>query len=207
MMPIKAVMLGIGPVLLLMLPSVVLADSHGSLTGCTKTETGKLVRYKLTPGKTLPNAIGRPLTGRRGDPNKGLKVMVSPSQGNCIACHAVSKIKEKAKSKSSEILETYSYHGKIGPSLDGVAARYSSAELRLIVVDAKMAFPTQNTIMPAYYRVDGLKRVQRGCEGLTILSAIEVEDVVAFLEKLNTPPLPTSKAKPDSAQSKGEPKE
>ena len=43
---------------------------------------------------------------------------------------------------------------------------------------------TPNTIMPPYYRVDGLTRVAASYRGKPILSAEQIEDVVAFLSTL-----------------------
>lgn len=110
------------------------------------------------------------LTGRPGDPQRGRQVVVDRLLGNCLACHAISAIKDEP------------HQGDVGPSLDGVAGRLSEAQLRLRVVDPSQL--NRNTIMPAFYRVDGLHDVMRKFEGKPILTAEQVEDVVAFLETL-----------------------
>ena len=73
-------------------------------------------------------------------------------------------------------------HGKIGPTLDGVASRYTEGEIRMLVVSPKKAFP--DTIMPSFHRNDGFIRVIGDCKGLAILTADRLEDIVAFLKTL-----------------------
>ena len=115
----------------------------------------------------VDGAIPAPLTQTPGSAAEGRKVMVGKALGNCIACHQLSAFK------------TEQFQGEMGPPLDGVAERWSEAQLRLIVANAKLVFP--DTIMPAFYRSEGLNRVRPEYLGKTILSAQQVEDVVAFL--------------------------
>ncbi len=91
--------------------------------------------------------------------------------GNCLACHKVTSLRSEE------------FHGEFGPSLDGVAGRYTEAQLRLIVADPKRIFA--DTVMPAFYKNDGLNRVRPEFAGKPILTAAQVEDVVAFLKTLN----------------------
>jgi sulfur-oxidizing protein SoxX len=65
--------------------------------------------------------------------------------------------------------------GGIGPVLDGIGSRYSRPQLRQVVVEPKAYFP--DTIMPSYYKTDGSTEAP-------ILTAAEVEDLVAYLETL-----------------------
>jgi len=74
------------------------------------------------------------------------------------------------------------FYGKMGPELDGVAARLSEGQIRLRIVDESRIRPT--TVMPAYYRVDGFTRVMPAYRGRPILTAEQVEDAVAFLVTL-----------------------
>ena len=110
-------------------------------------------------------AIVKPLTAQAGDPVRGAEVMVDRELGNCLACHAVGVDAE--------------FFGTTGPPLVGVGARLTAAQLRLRVVDSKRINPA--TMMPAYFRSKGLQRVLPEFAGTTILSAQQVEDVVAFL--------------------------
>jgi len=116
-------------------------------------------------------AIPAPLTGKPGDPQEGGKVVAGRRLGNCLSCHEI------------DALRTEEFHGDVGPSLDGVAGRWDTATLRMIVVNAKKVFG-EETAMPAFYRVDGLNRVRREFSGKPILTAQQVEDVVAFLATL-----------------------
>ncbi|MCW1950993.1 MAG: sulfur oxidation c-type cytochrome SoxX [Octadecabacter sp.] len=117
------------------------------------------------------------LSGQAGDPAAGLEVMVARGKGNCIACHQVSALDE------------YPFHGEVGPSLDFVGERWEEADLRGIVANAKMTFP--ESIMPAFYKTEGFVRAGNGYTGRAaegeiepVLSAQEIEDVVAYLMTL-----------------------
>jgi len=126
---------------------------------------GDLVKYEV-----VDYGISKSLTGKSGDAEKGQKWFVSRKLGNCLACHQVSS------------LASQPFHGEIGPSLDGVAERYTEAQLRMQVVNAKVINP--DTIMPAFYRTDGLHLVLKKFAGKPILDAGQVEDVVAYLKTL-----------------------
>jgi sulfur-oxidizing protein SoxX len=122
-------------------------------------------------------AVAASLTGVAGDAANGAVVMKTKSKGNCIACHAVSALNDAP------------FHGEVGPELDGVGDRWSSAELRGILSNAKITF--DGTVMPAYYKVDGFIRPGNAYTGKAadgalspLLSAQDIEDVVAFLSTL-----------------------
>ena len=114
-------------------------------------------------------SINESLTGVPGDADNGRKLAVNRKKGNCLACHTL-PIPEQP------------FHGRIGPPLDTVAARYNAGQLRLRVVNPKEL--NQMSIMPAFYKSDGLHMVVKKFEGKSILTAQEVEDVVAYLETL-----------------------
>jgi sulfur-oxidizing protein SoxX len=116
-------------------------------------------------------AIPAQLTNTPGDPKEGAKVVVDRRLGNCLSCHQI------------DVLRGEEFHGDVGPPLDGVAGRWDTATLRMIVVNPKKVFG-EETVMPAFYRVDGLNRVRPEFVGKPILSAQQVEDVVAFLTTL-----------------------
>lgn len=126
---------------------------------------------------TEDGAVETSLTGVAGDAANGAKIMASKSQGNCIACHAVSALSDAP------------FHGEIGPLLDGVGDRWNEAELRGILANAKMTY--EGTMMPSYYKVDGYIRPGDAYTGKApkgpldpLLSAQDIEDVVAFLATL-----------------------
>lgn len=124
----------------------------------------------VSPGEVefSDGAVKRSLTGQPGDPAKGREWFVGRKLGNCLACH-----------RNSELEGEQQFHGEVGPMLDGVAGRWSEAELRGIVVNSKMMFP--GTMMPSFYRTEGYNRVHPTFAGKTILDAQQVEDVVAYL--------------------------
>lgn len=117
-------------------------------------------------------AVATSLTGVPGDPAKGREVFLGRSLGNCLACHANSEMAGEP------------FHGEVGPPLDGVASRWGEAELRAIIVNSKAVFG-EETVMPAFYRSAGFARVREEFQGKTILTAEQVEDVVAYLMTLS----------------------
>lgn len=115
-------------------------------------------------------AVATSLTGVAGDPVAGRAVFANRKQGNCLACHTNSDLSEE------------SFHGEVGPPMDGVADRWSEAELRGIVTNSKKMF--EGTIMPAFYIDSGYVRPLEDFAGQSILTAQQVEDVVAYLMTL-----------------------
>lgn len=111
-------------------------------------------------------SIPESLTGKPGDPTRGREVAINRKLGNCLACHKM-PIPEQP------------FHGEVGPDLSKVAGTYNEGELRLRVVDPKVLNP--DSIMPAFYRSEGLNRVMKKFQGKTVLTAQQVEDVVAYL--------------------------
>lgn len=118
-------------------------------------------------------AVEMSLTGAAGDPAAG-RLIMNKGAGNCIACHAVSDLSE------------FPFHGEVGPSLDGVGDRWTEAELRGIVSNAKEMFP--ETMMPSFYKTSGFIRPGNGFTGKAaegeldpLLTAQQVEDVVSYL--------------------------
>jgi sulfur-oxidizing protein SoxX len=109
------------------------------------------------------------LTAVPGDVARGRALVANRQQGLCLLCHAA-PIPEEA------------FQGKLAPDLAGSGARWSADELRARVVDASRFNPA--TIMPAYYKTDGLARVAPAAKGKTIFTAQQVEDVVAWLQTL-----------------------
>ena len=118
----------------------------------------------------IEGAVAIPLTSMPGDAASGKQTFINRTLGNCLACHEVTELSD------------HPFHGRVGPSLDGVADRYSEAELRAIIVDSKSVF--EDTIMPAFYRTEGFNRVGKKFAGKPILQAQQVEDVLAYLKTL-----------------------
>jgi L-cysteine S-thiosulfotransferase len=117
--------------------------------------------------EAVGDAIPRPLTAEPGDPARGRSIVVNRDQGGCTLCHEVPGEKS---------------FGNIAPTLAGVGARLSVPQLRLRVADSTRV--NRDTPMPAYYRTDGLVQVAAAFRGKPVLSAQQVEDVVAWLATL-----------------------
>lgn len=149
---------------------------------CLKTGTDNFIPFKVEQGQNLQFSIPQRLHKGRASRIRGMNSFIDPEQGNCLACHKVSKILEKANPEKLETVKRYGFHGDIGPSLDGVATRFSIAELRLMLVDPQYVFP--NTVMPSYYKLEGRHDVIEECKGRTLLSRKQIEDILAYLGTL-----------------------
>lgn len=115
-------------------------------------------------------SVSQSLTGVAGDAGNGRSIFANRKKGNCLACHANADLNEQA------------FHGEVGPPLDDVASRWEEAELRGILADSKNTF--EDSIMPSFYRLTGFNRNLEKFDGKTILTAQEVEDVLAYLQTL-----------------------
>jgi sulfur-oxidizing protein SoxX len=121
----------------------------------------------LRPYRVVGDAIEEPLVPG-GDPARGRGIVLS-RQSTCLLCHSGPFPEER-------------FQGDLAPDLAGVGARWSEGQLRLRLVDSLRLNP--DTIMPAFYRTQGLNRVGAAWRGKPILTAEQIEDVVAFLRTL-----------------------
>jgi sulfur-oxidizing protein SoxX len=115
------------------------------------------------------DGIPAPLAAEAGDPGRGRALVVAHDAANCVLCHAVSD-------------PAIRFAGDVGPPLDGIARRRTVPQLRLRVVDDAQV--NRATVMPSYFKVAGLVQVAAPYVDKPILSAREVEDIVAWLATL-----------------------
>ena len=123
---------------------------------------------ELRPYTITGDSIAQSLTGSPGDATRG-RALVLERTSTCILCHSGPFPEEK-------------FQGDLAPSLAGAGSRSTEGQLRLRLVNASSLNPA--TIMPSYYRVDGLDRVAPAWRGKSILSAEQIEDIVAYLATL-----------------------
>ena len=112
------------------------------------------------------------LTNDAGDAARGRAIVANRQLGLCLLCHGAPIPQER-------------FQGNLGPALDGAGARWSAGQLRMRMVDASSFNP--ETIMPSYFKPGGGARTPVALQGNTILSAQQVEDVVAYLQTLGVP--------------------
>ena len=124
---------------------------------------------QLHPYIVVDDAIPEPLTGAKGNAERGRGIVVNRQVGLCLLCHTGPFPEEKVQ-------------GTLAPDLKGTGSRSTEGQLRLRIVDASRLNP--QTIMPPYYRVTGLVRVAPAFQGKPVLSAEQIEDVVAYLATL-----------------------
>jgi sulfur-oxidizing protein SoxX len=127
-----------------------------------------LTQEPLRPYEVVGDAIPKSLTGMPADPERGRAIVVK-RENTCLLCH-------------SGPFPDQRFQGDVSPNLSGTGSRWSEGELRLRLVDASRL--NAATIMPSYYRVDGLNRVAQSFRGKPVLTAEQIEDVVAYLKTL-----------------------
>lgn len=123
------------------------------------------------PFEVRGDAIPASLTGRPGEPERGREIVGDRRRGLCLLCH------------TGPFPDPH-LQGELAPDLRGAGARLTEGQLRLRIVDMRALNPA--SLMPAYYRVDGLQRVGPAWRGRPVLSAEEIEDVVAYLVTLRS---------------------
>jgi sulfur-oxidizing protein SoxX len=127
--------------------------------------TGEELRPYTVEGDAIPLS----LTGRPGDAGRGEALLLDRHKSLCLLCHSSPGVEPHAQ-------------GTLAPSLAGTGARLTAGQIRLRIVDMKRLNPA--SIMPAYYRTEGLARVAAAFRGRPVLNAGEIEDIVAYLVSL-----------------------
>ncbi len=122
---------------------------------------GKLTRI----GDTIP----APLTSQDGNTENGARIFLDRETGHCVLCHRVDGLDAE-------------FQGNLGPDLSRVGDRLSAAQLRLRLVDYDAVKP--NTPMPSYFRTQDLRQVAPAYKDKTVLSAQDIEDLIAYLSGL-----------------------
>jgi len=131
-----------------------------TVAGCATSAPDALLPYRVDG-----DAIRERLAPAPGNAARG-KAIVLSRDSNCLLCHAVPDSGVR-------------FMGNIGRPLGGVGAKLTEGQLRLRIVDPMRL--NRETIMPSYYRTDGLNRVAEAWRGKPVLTAQQVEDIVAYL--------------------------
>ena len=126
-------------------------------------------------GVVTNDAVAQSLTGSAGDAARGRAIIIDRQKGFCLLCHSGPFNEEPLQ-------------GNLAPSLEGTGSRWNEGQLRLRLMDNKRVNP--ESIMPAYHRIEGLNRVAPAWRDRPILSASEIEDVLAFLMRLTAEKAP-----------------
>jgi L-cysteine S-thiosulfotransferase len=124
---------------------------------------------QMSSYEVVGDAIPVSLTGTPGDAAKGRSIVANRQVGLCLLCHNGPLPEER-------------FQGNLAPSLAGAGGRWSEGQLRLRLADSRRINP--ETIMPAYYRTDGLTQVAKNLQGQPLLAAQQIEDVLAYLMTL-----------------------
>jgi sulfur-oxidizing protein SoxX len=119
---------------------------------------------------TAQDAIPDSLTGAKGDAARGRAIVANRQVGLCLLCHSGPIPEER-------------FQGDLAPDLKGAGSRWSEGQLRQRIVDSRKLNPS--TIMPSYYRTEGHTRVAPAFRGKPLLTAEQIEDVVAYLKTLS----------------------
>ena len=132
----------------------------GVVAGCATTPPDAAAPYRVEG-----DAIREPLAAAPGDAARGRDILMG-RDGNCLLCHAVPETGAR-------------FMGNLALPLSGVGARFSAGQLRLRIVDSMRL--DRESVMPSYYRIDGLNLVAEAWRGKPVLTAQQVEDTVAYL--------------------------
>lgn len=141
--------------------------------------TGVALAAETAPSDVafVDGSVETSLSGVTGNAENGRKIVGDKGTGNCVACHQITEMSDVP------------WHGEIGPMLDGAGERWTEAQLRGIVSNAKMMFP--ESLMPSFYKVEGFIRPGKAFTGKAaddpiapLLDAQQIEDVVAYLVTL-----------------------
>lgn len=135
----------------------------GAVAGCAAVPPEVLAPYRVEG-----DAIHEPLAAIAGDAARGRDVLLG-RDGNCVLCHAIPEAGVR-------------FMGNLAPALSGVGTRLTAGQLRLRIVDSMRL--NRDTIMPSYYRVDGLNQVGAAWRGRPVLTAQQIEDTIAYLSTL-----------------------
>ncbi len=128
-----------------------------------------LASAQISQYQVVGDAIPASLTGAPGDAAKGRSIVANRQVGLCLLCHSGPLPEER-------------FQGNLAPSLAGAGNRWSKGQLRLRLTDSRRLNP--ETIMPAYYRTEGLMQVAKNLQGQPLLAAQQIEDVLAYLMTL-----------------------
>lgn len=147
-----------------------------SVCACVALTAGQMhAQEAVLPGDVVITddlRINLPLTNALPDAFRGLEVFIDRKLGNCVACH------------SNFDVAAMQFLGEIGPNLDWIGDRFSEEEIRAILVDSKAVLGS-GTVMPAFYSARSGFRTLEAYKGKTILTALQVEDLVAYLSSLS----------------------
>ncbi len=135
-----------------------------ALLAAAASSRADLVHYTI-----VGDAIPASLTGSKGDPARGRAIVANHTVSLCLLCHSGPFPEDR-------------FQGNVAPDLSGAGARWSEGQMRLRIVDASKLNP--GTIMPPFYRVDDLTRVATAYRDKMVLTAVDIEDVVAYLMTL-----------------------
>jgi sulfur-oxidizing protein SoxX len=121
------------------------------------------------PYRVVSDSMPLPLSDAQADAARGRAIVANRQAGLCLLCHTAPIPEER-------------FQGNIGPDLRGTGSRWSAGQLRLRLADPRRINP--ESVMPAYFRAEGLTRVGSAWQGKTVLSAAQIEDVIAYLVTL-----------------------
>ncbi len=124
---------------------------------------------QTAPYTVVGDGIPIALSEQPGDVARGRDIAANRQVGMCPLCHQLPS-------------NTDRFQGDIATDLAGAGTRWTVSQLRLRIVDSRRV--NADSVMPSYYKLNGLTRVGANWRDKPILNAQQVEDVVAWLASL-----------------------
>ena len=122
------------------------------------------------PFEVVGDGIPSPLGGHTGSSEAGRDVAAARQRGDCSICHRLP-------------LPNARFHGNVGPDLTAIGSRLTAAQIRLRVTANRHFNP--ESVMPDYCTGHGRHEVASAYTDQPILTAQEIEDLVAWLSSLD----------------------
>ena len=136
-----------------------------------------VVTYRIVDARAIPDS----LTGRPGDPQAGRTLYLDEKLARCAGCHGVPG-ETHATPPDGEGLAADAE----APPLEDVGRRLDEGRIRLWLVAPQVAAP--GTRMPAFHAVGQRDDPADPRFGGPLLTAAEIEDLVAYLSRQTGPP-------------------
>lgn len=147
-----------------------MTDGRAALATLLLLMGSAMTAADCAPFEVVGDRIPAPLGGHEGSAEQGARIARDRQRGDCVICHRLPAPDER-------------FQGNVGPALHGIGDRLDAAQIRLRIAANRQLHP--QSVMPDYCRSGDRHAVDRRFEGEPLLSAAEIEHLVAWLSNLH----------------------